>query len=32
MLHPILEFWKANENSHPQPEKAPNGINAAAIN
>ena len=25
-------FWKANENSHPQPEKAPNGIDAAAIN
>jgi hypothetical protein len=28
----FLNFWKANENSHPQPEKTPNGINAAAIN
>ena len=37
VLHPILSFgrqifWKTNENSHPRPEKAPNGINAAAIN
>jgi hypothetical protein len=32
MLHPIPVFWKANEKSHPRPEKAPNGINAAAIN
>ncbi len=31
MLHPILVFWKTNEKSHPRPEKAPNGINAAAI-
>jgi hypothetical protein len=32
MLHPLLVFWKTNEKSHPRPEKAPNGINAAAIN
>jgi hypothetical protein len=32
MLHPILVFWEKNEKSHPWPEKAPNGINAAAIN
>jgi hypothetical protein len=32
MLHPILVFWKTNEKSHPWPEQAPNGINAAAIN
>jgi hypothetical protein len=32
MLHPILVFWKTNEKSHPRPEQAPNGINAAAIN
>jgi hypothetical protein len=32
MLHPILVFWEKNEKSHPRPEKAPNGINAAAIN
>jgi hypothetical protein len=31
MLHPILVFWKTNEKSHPWPEQAPNGINAAAI-
>jgi hypothetical protein len=31
MLHPILVFWETNENSHPRPEKASNGINAAAI-
>jgi hypothetical protein len=28
----FLSFWKTNENSHPRPEKASNGINAAAIN
>ena len=32
MLHPILVLRKTNEQSHPRPEKAPNGINAAAIN
>jgi hypothetical protein len=32
MLHPILARCKPNEKSHPRPEKAPNGINAAAIN
>ena len=32
MLHPIPVFWEKNEKSHPRPEKAPNGINAAAIN
>jgi hypothetical protein len=32
MLHPILVFRETNEKSHPRPEKAPNGINAAAIN
>src|SRR6202040_3166763 len=32
MLHPLLVFRKNNEKSHPRPEKAPNGINAAAIN
>jgi hypothetical protein len=32
MLHPLLVFWKTNEKSHPWPEQAPNGINAAAIN
>jgi hypothetical protein len=32
MLHPVVVFWEKNEKSHPRPEKAPNGINAAAIN
>jgi hypothetical protein len=31
MLHPPFVFWNTNEKSHPRPEKAPNGINAAAI-
>jgi hypothetical protein len=32
MLDPLPVCRKANEKSHPWPEKAPNGIHAAAIN
>jgi hypothetical protein len=32
MLHPIPAFWQTHEKSHPRPEKAPNGIDAATIN
>jgi hypothetical protein len=32
MFDPLPAICKANEKSHPWPEKAPNGINAAAIN
>jgi hypothetical protein len=31
MLHPVLVSWEKNKKNHPQPEKAPNGIYAAAI-